>query len=39
MAAASTTGTVAIDLSLTTETFVSLAIFLCIPVTIFFILK
>jgi hypothetical protein len=39
MAATSTTGTVALDLTLTNATFVSLAVFLCIPVVIFFILK
>ena len=39
MAATKTTGAVTVELGLTTQTFVSLAVFLCIPVVIYFILK
>jgi len=39
MAATNTTGTVAMDLDLTTDTFIMMSVFICIPIVIYFLIK
>lgn len=39
MAATNSTGTVAMDLDITSDSFIMLAVFICIPIVLYFLIK